>query len=246
MQMLSGRRTRVIGLLAAGGLFLLLVNAPVAGQTRQRTTALSGVPAHDPPAEPVVLYSADQPRIRVVPITTGLSHPWGLAFRGNGDILVTERNTGALRLIRDGVLDPRPIPGVPEVYTGTRLAGLMDVALHPDDDRLVYLTYSKPAEQDGRQGAVIALARGRLDSGALTEVRDIFVSDGFGRRSSGVAGHVRTGRQAVRDDRRSHPVADDRAAGPGPGHARRQGAAPERGRHGAGRQPLRRRARLPP
>ena len=36
-------------------------------------------------------------------------------------------------------------------------------------------------EQDGRRGATIALARGRLDSGALTEVRDVFVSEGFGR-----------------------------------------------------------------
>ena len=181
MQTISGPRFRAFGRLAASAVLLSFLVAPAVGQTRQRTTSLSGVPALDPPTEPVVLYSADQPRIRVVPITTGLSHPWGLAFRRNGDILVTERNAGALRLIRDGVLDPRPIPGVPEVYTGTRLAGLMDIALHPDDDRIVYLTYSKPAEQDGRRGAVIALARGRLDSGALTEVRDVFVSEGFGR-----------------------------------------------------------------
>ncbi len=152
-----------------------------AAQVGQRTTALSGVPAVPVPAGPVVLYSAEQPRIRVVPVVTGLSHPWGMAFRRNGDILVTERDNGALRLIRDGVLDPRPIPGTPEVYLGTRLAGLMDIALHPDDDRLVYLTYSKPMEQDDRRGATIALARGRLDAGALTEVRDVFVSEGFGR-----------------------------------------------------------------
>ena len=155
--------------------------AVASAQVGQRATALSGVPAVPLPEGPVVLYSAEQPRIRVVPVAAGLSHPWGLAFRANGDILVTERDAGALRLIRDGVLDPRPIPGVPEVYLGTRLAGLMDIALHPDDDRLVYLTYSKPMEQDGRRGATIALARGRLDSGALTEVRDVFVSEGFGR-----------------------------------------------------------------
>ena len=160
---------------------VLGVATAVSAQTRQRTTALSGKPAVALPDGPVVLPSADQPRIRVVPITTGLSHPWGLAFLRNGDILVTERNAGALRVIRDGVLDPRPIPGVPEVYTGTRLAGLMDIAVHPEDDQLVFLTYSKPAERDGQRGATIALARGRLDGGALTEVRDIFVSDGFGR-----------------------------------------------------------------
>ena len=129
---------------------------------------------------PMVFATVEQPRIRVVPITTGLSHPWGLAFLGNGDILVTERNAGALRVIRDGVLDPRPIPGVPEVFTGTRLTGLMDIAVHPEDDRLVYLTYSKPSEYDGRRRATVALARGRFDGTALTEVRDIFVAQPWG------------------------------------------------------------------
>ena len=74
----------------------------------------------------------------MVPVTTGLSHPWGLAFRRNGDILVTERDKGTLRVIRNGQLDERAIPGGPEVYTGVQLAGLMDIAVHPDDDSLVY------------------------------------------------------------------------------------------------------------
>ena len=160
---------------------LLLVASVSWAQTRPRTTALSGVPAVPLPGHPVVLYSAEQPRIRVIPVATGLSHPWGLAFRRNGDILITERDAGALRIIRRGTLDSRPIPGVPEVYLGTRLAGLMDIAVHPDDDTLVYLTYSKPMALDGVRGATIALARGRLDGGALTEVRDVFVSEGFGR-----------------------------------------------------------------
>ena len=181
---IPGRSSAVLSF-AACALLVIGIDAGrgavASAQVGQRATALSGVPAVALPEGPVVLYSAEQPRIRVVPVATGLSHPWGLAFRRNGDILVTERDAGALRLIRDGVLDPRPIPGVPEVYLGTRLAGLMDIALHPDDDRLVYLTYSKRMEQDGRRGATIALARGRLDAGALTEVRDVFVSEGFGR-----------------------------------------------------------------
>ena len=139
-----------------------------------------GVPALPPPEGPVVLHTAEVPRIRVVPVARGLSHPWGMAFRQNGDILVTERNRGTLRVIRNGQLLERDIPGVPELYTDVELAGLMDIAVHPDDDRILYLTYSKPKDRDGRPGATVALARGRLEGGALTEVRDIFVADGWG------------------------------------------------------------------
>ena len=159
-----------------------LLQTAVGAQNRTGASALRGVPALPPPDGPVVLHTAEQPRIRVVPIVSGLDHPWGMAFRSNGDILVTERDRGTLRVIRNGQLLDEDIAGVPEVFTGVRLAGLMDVVVHPEDDTLVYLTYSKAEERDGRRGATVALARGRLDTGAgaLTEVRDIFVTDGWG------------------------------------------------------------------
>ena len=161
-------------------LFCVLAGVGASAQNRQNASALRGVPALPPPDRPIILETAEQPRIRLVPIATGLSHPWGFTFRRNGDILVTERDNATLRVVRNGVLDERAIPGVPEVWTGVRLAGLMDVAVSPDDDAVVYLTYSKAKEQDGKQGATVALARGRLEGGALTEVRDLFVADGWG------------------------------------------------------------------
>ena len=109
-----------------------------------------GVPALPPPDRPVVINTDVVPRVRVVPIASGLSHPWGMAFRRNGDILVTERDKGTLRVIRDGQLLERDIPGVPEVFTGRNRAGLLDIALHPDDDRVVYLTYTKAIEHEGK------------------------------------------------------------------------------------------------
>ncbi len=125
------------------------------------------------PDGPRLFETAEQPQIRLVVVTRGLSHPWGLAFLPDGGILVTER-AGRLRLIRDGVLDPHPVSGVPEVHA-VGLAGLMDVALHPRfaDNQLVYLTYSKP----GDDGVRVTLARGRLNGLALTDVRDLFLSD---------------------------------------------------------------------
>ena len=160
--------------LLAFALLVATVSLPSAQQGR------SIVPAVAPPDDPVILYTAEY-RIRVVPIAGGLSHPWGMAFRRNGDILVTERDRGTLRVIRDGRLLDRDIAGVPEVFLGTQLAGLMDVVVHPNDDSLVYLTYSKARTQEGEDGATVALARGRLEGGALTETRDIFVADGWGK-----------------------------------------------------------------
>jgi len=135
--------------------------------------APSGIPAVPLPDKPVVYDTAEGQRIRVVVVTRGLSHPWGLAFLPDGNLLVTER-TGRLRIIRNGVLDPAPVAGVPAVRAAG-LSGLMDVALHPQfaQNRYVYLTYTKPLE--GTQNT-LALARGRLDGNALTDVRDIFVA----------------------------------------------------------------------
>lgn len=114
-------------------------------------------------------------RVRVTRIATHLEHPWSVAFLPGGDILVTER-PGRLRIIRNGVLDPTPIAGVPEVHHRFD-GGLLDVALHPDfaTNRLVYLTYARA----GIQGATVALARGRFDGAALHDVQDIFVADAW-------------------------------------------------------------------
>ena len=91
------RRSSAVWPLVACVLSVVLGVGTASAQTRQRATALSGVPAVALPDGPVVLYSADQPRIRVVPIARGLSHPWGMAFRQNGDILVTGSRGGEIR-----------------------------------------------------------------------------------------------------------------------------------------------------
>ncbi|HEU4692184.1 MAG TPA: PQQ-dependent sugar dehydrogenase, partial [Vicinamibacterales bacterium] len=77
------------------------------------------------PAEPIEYNTAEVMRIRVVPIARGLVNPWSLAFLPGGDLLVTEKE-GRLRIVRNGVLDPKPIPGAPTVRVQGR-SGLMEV-----------------------------------------------------------------------------------------------------------------------
>ena len=134
---------------------------------------LPGLPSVPLPTEPFVVATAEEPAVRVVVAARGLEHPWGLAFLPDGRFLITER-VGRLRVVRDGVLEPQPIQGVPTVHA-RGLAGLMDVAIHPrfNENQLVYLTYSKP----GPDAVRVALARGRLNGPALTEVTDLFLSD---------------------------------------------------------------------
>jgi len=123
----------------------------------------------------------------------GFVYPWALAFLPNGDMLVTEQGRNTLRLVRNGVLDPTPITGLPQGITSTRrdTAGV-DVAVHPRfaENRYLYVAYWKPSTSLGpgpaagtdatARGANIrtaVLVRARYDgSPALTDVREIFTS----------------------------------------------------------------------
>ena len=139
-----------------------------------------------PPSLPQTFFSAELP-IRVVPIVTGLSHPWSLAFLPDGNILVTER-AGRLRTVRDGKLDPTPIAGTPQVVARA-LGGLLDVALHPQfvQNRIVYLSYSKPGENNL---SATALARGVLDGTSLKDVTDIFVAKSWSKSTTNYGGRI--------------------------------------------------------
>ena len=125
-------------------------------------------------------------RTHVEVVTKGLDHPWGMAFLPDGGILVTER-PGRLRVIRNGVLDPTPIAGLPAIYN-PGIAGLTDIVLDPGfaTNHLIYLAYSKAAPDTpagtspAQTDATLAVMRAKWDGGStLTEVEDIFVADAW-------------------------------------------------------------------
>ena len=119
--------------------------------------------------EPVI-PSAEH-AFRVVIVTRGLEHPWGLAFLPDGRRLVTER-PGRLRLVEaDGTLDPRPVEGLPPIAAHGQ-GGLLDVALHPQfaENGWVYLSYAAR----GPGGIGTEVARGRLAGHRLENVEVLF------------------------------------------------------------------------
>ena len=58
-------------------------------------------------------FQTTEAKMRVSVVTKGFSHPYGFAFLPDNVILITER-AGALRVVRNGVIDPNPVAGVPK------------------------------------------------------------------------------------------------------------------------------------
>jgi aldose sugar dehydrogenase len=146
--------------------------------------APQGLAGRKLPLKPVVYDTGEGQRIRVSVVTSKLENPFGMAFLPDGAILITERKA-TLRIVRNGVLDPKPIEGGP-VGFGTGESGLpgalhgyMDVVLHPnfDQNHYVYITYTKPLSA---QSNVAAISRSTWDGKRLNDTRDIFVSEGSG------------------------------------------------------------------
>lgn len=135
---------------------------------------------------PQTFESSEGP-IRVSVVLQGLTHPWGMAFLPDGNLLITE-TAGRLRIVRQGVLDPQPIEGVPTIHR-VALAGLMDIALHPKfaENQFVYLSYAK-ANAAGLGST--ALARARFDGRRLVDLKDIFVANAWSKSTGDFGGRI--------------------------------------------------------
>jgi len=114
-------------------------------------------------------------RVRLVPVAEGLSTPRHIAFiPGTNDLLITESER--IRIVRDGELLAGGLAGWPEEVLD---AGMLQAAVpHPEfpENQFVYVYYVK-GRDDGM--TTLALARGRLQDAALTDVEEIFVVDGW-------------------------------------------------------------------
>ncbi len=134
--------------------------------------------AAPPASAQTTVYQSESGPYRVVTVVDGLQDPWSIAFLPGREMLVTEK-PGRLRIVRNGVLQPEPIAGTPEVwYQGQ--GGLLDVVLHPDfeSNRLIYLSFSKPNE-DGSE-ATTAVVRATLEYDRLSNVEEIFEAKAWG------------------------------------------------------------------
>ncbi|MCK7545517.1 PQQ-dependent sugar dehydrogenase [Marinobacter bryozoorum] len=168
---------------SSGGMLAKLVTAAIAGWlfatmatessgSNRKTgsaTALLLIALLVAPSDQALAQSG--PGYRLETVVSGLEHPWSLAFLPDGRMLVTER-PGRLRIITaDGELQPEPVAGVPEVFSEAQ-AGLFEVlpARNFPESGHIYLSYACGAAQANHT----CLARGRLESGRLEDVDELF------------------------------------------------------------------------
>jgi aldose sugar dehydrogenase len=181
-------RSSKAGWIAPAVIVCATVVAATIAAAQQRVPFQGGIPIAPAglkkralPDKPVDYDTAEGQNIRVSVVARGIPYPFGLAFLPDGTILVTER-LGRLRAIRKGTLDPQPVAGTPANYGAGEsglpgaVHGLMDVVPHPQftQNNFIYLNYTKPLDATRR---TLAVARGRWDGRALTDVRDVFVAD---------------------------------------------------------------------
>ena len=119
--------------------------------------------------------TAQAVEVRVERVATGLQNPWGLAFIGEGRMLVTER-PGRMRVVQANGQLGEPLAGLPAV-DAVGQGGLLDVITDRDfaRNRTVYFCYAEPAAQ-GQKGNSTALAAARLsdDATRLEQVKVLF------------------------------------------------------------------------
>jgi glucose/arabinose dehydrogenase len=121
-----------------------------------------------------IAAAAHAAKIEPEVLARDLDHPWGLAFLGNGRMLVTER-PGRLRVIQqNGEVGP-PIAGLPKIDVGGQ-GGLLDVAVDSRfaRSRIVYFCYSEPAQSGSGNSTALASARLSEDLTRLDNVKVLF------------------------------------------------------------------------
>ncbi len=180
--------------------------------------ALAGVslgqaqqPASPPPPKRVVpteVQKSARHDFRIVTVAADLSYPWSMAWLPTGEMLIVER-PGRLRVVRNGVLEPDPVEGLPLPYRARGQGGYLDVLPHPDyaSNRLIYLSYGKPLA-DGSEGTT-SVVRGRFDGTRVTNVEEVFESKASHRNNNHFAG-----RMAFDRDRYLYVAIGDRQLSP--------------------------------
>ena len=110
--------------------------------------------------------------IKLIKIFDGLNKPWSLSFIDENNILFTELS-GQLRKIENGVLNQKPITGVPEVLFAGQ-GGLSGIILDPNfkENSKIYIAFSSPDK--GKKTNTLEVISASLNESSISDVKTIF------------------------------------------------------------------------
>src|SRR5712675_736973 len=123
--------------------------APVAQTGTRAQAPAAQIPTGRPgrggyplPALPAV-FETFQHKVRVSVVARALDRPWSLLILPDGDMLVSMRYSNEIRAIHKGVLDPKPLGGLPDMRR------MFDIAMHPKfaENKWIYFDYAKPLNE---------------------------------------------------------------------------------------------------
>lgn len=124
------------------------------------------------------IFQTEKIKIRLDTIYVGGNIPWSISFLPNGDILTTDRG-GVLTKISKNKKTVQ-ITGTPEVVAKGQ-GGLMEVLVHPnfDKNQTIYISYSKPKQENGKTLVTTAVMKAKLINDQLSEQTDIFIAEPY-------------------------------------------------------------------
>ncbi|PCI58178.1 MAG: hypothetical protein COB45_00970 [Gammaproteobacteria bacterium] len=96
----------------------------------------------------------------------GISIPWAMVQLPSEEILISERK-GELRVIKNGRLLSKRISGLPEIHNNGQ-GGLLDLALHPDFSKNLWLYFTYASKEGKNSGSNTALMRATLNMSNLS------------------------------------------------------------------------------
>lgn len=158
---------RLIASFGGASIAFIAAGCTVTPNSLNDSSAVGSESSYGIPSSKDVPKASNFNKIKVI---EGLENPWSMAWLPDGAMLITER-PGRLRIVRNGVLQPKAIAGVPQVFASGQ-GGLMEVSPHPNfaKNNLVYLTYSHGNQQANRT----RVARAKFDGKALSDLQVIF------------------------------------------------------------------------
>lgn len=117
--------------------------------------------------------TVNDPGLTVTQLVSGLSSPTTMAFIGQNDILVLQKNSGQVRRVLNGVLQSGSVLDLDVSNNSER--GLLGIALHPDfsTNHLVYLYFTESSSGDGGSPTFNRVVRYTWDGNSLVNQESI-------------------------------------------------------------------------